>query len=104
MYLSFSTLIVMAAAFAAVGVWYDSTRSREAANAIAADLCRRQSLQLLDGTVALAALRLRVSGRGLRVERTYVFDYTAAGVARASGFVVMLGHEVQHVGLESGGE
>lgn len=100
--LSFSTLIVVALAFAALGAWYDSTRVREAANRVAADLCRRQSLQLLDGTVALAALRPRWGGRGLRLERTYVFDYTAAGTARASGFIVMLGRDVQHVGLETG--
>lgn len=99
--LSFSTLIVVVLAFAALGAWYDSTRVREAANRVAADLCRRQSLQLLDGTVALAALRPRLSRNGLRIQRTYVFEYSADGSQRSSGFIVVLGHEVQHVGLET---
>lgn len=103
MSLSFSTLIVTVLMLGALGIWYNSARVRETANRIAVELCRRQSLQLLDGTVALAALRPRLGRPGVRVERTYVFDYTAPGIGRSSGFIIMLGHEVQHVGLESNG-
>ena len=74
-------------------------RAREAANRVAVDACQRRSLQFLDGTVALAKLRPRLREGRLRIERTYVFDYAVAGVERATGFVIMLGHEVQHVGL-----
>lgn len=101
--LSFSTLIVVALVLAVLGIWYESARVRETANRVAAELCRRQSLQFLDGTVALAALQPRLGRNGLRLQRTYVFDYTTAGTARATGFIVMLGREVRHVGLESGG-
>jgi hypothetical protein len=83
----------------AFAVWNDGMRAREAANRVAVDACERQSLQFLDGTVALAKLRPRIGKGGLHIERTYVFDYAVDGVHRASGFVVMLGREVRHVGL-----
>jgi hypothetical protein len=92
-------LTLIGLALAALGIWNDSMRAREAANRVAVDACRRRSLQFLDGTVALAKLRPRFDEGGLRIERTYVFDYAIDGVERASGFVIMLGREVQHVGL-----
>ena len=101
--LTFSTLIFTVLGLAALGFWYDGWRVREAANRVAIDACRRLSLQFLDGTVALATLRPRLNRAGLRIERTYVFDYAADGVERASGFVIMLGHEIQHVGMENDG-
>ncbi|HEX6993686.1 MAG TPA: DUF3301 domain-containing protein [Gammaproteobacteria bacterium] len=99
----YSTLLFLMLLAAVVGVWHDNIRVREAANRIAADACRRSDLQMLDGTVALAALRPRFDLRnGLRIERTYVFDYAVDGVMRATGFIIMLGHVPQHVGLERG--
>jgi hypothetical protein len=74
-------------------------RAREAANRIAIDACERRNLQFLDGTVALAKLRLRMGKGGLHIERTYVFDYAIEGTDRATGFVIMLGYDVQHVGF-----
>lgn len=99
----FSTLLALMLLAAVVGIWYEGSRVRESANRIAAEICRRQSLQLLDGTVALSALRPRIDRTGLRIERTYVFDYSAENVVRASGFIIMLGHELQHAGLGRGG-
>lgn len=100
MYLSGSFLALVATLLAAVAVWYASMRAREAANRLAADACRRRSLQLLDGTVALSGLRPRLAEGGLRLQRTYVFDFTADGVSRASGFIIMLGRRMQHIGLD----
>lgn len=97
----YSTLLLLMLLAAVVGVWHDNIRAREAANRVAAEACRRRELQMLDGTVALAALRPRFDWRnGLRIERTYVFDYAVDGVLRATGFIIMLGHVAQHVGLE----
>jgi len=101
--LTFSTLILIVLAAAAIGIWQDGMRARETANRIAMDACRRRSLQFLDGTVALAKLRPRVDRAGVRIERTYIFDYAVGGAGRSSGFVIMLGHEIQHVGLEDDG-
>lgn len=99
--LSFSTLIVILAVAAALVVWHDGARAREAANRVALDACRRRSLQLLDGTVALTGVRPRVDARGFRLERTYVFDYAPGQEGRASGFVILDGREIRHVGFES---
>ena len=51
-------------ALAALGIWNDGMRAREAANRIAMDACRRGDLQFLDGTVALAKLRPRLDKGG----------------------------------------
>ena len=101
--MTFSTLILMMLALAAFGAWHEGARIREAANRIAVEACRRRSLQLLDGTVALAKLRPHFDRTGLRIERTYVFDYAVDGAGRSSGFIIMLGDEIQHVGLEHDG-
>jgi hypothetical protein len=97
--LTLSALTLIGLALAALGLWNDSMRAREAANRVATDACERRALQFLDGTVALAKLRPRIDEGRLRIERTYVFDYAVGGVERASGFVIMLGRDVQHVGL-----
>ncbi len=99
MTLSLSSLSIAAAVIALAAFWYDSMRAREAANRIAQNTCARQGLQFLDGTVSLAGLRPRLAGGGLRLERTYVFDYTVDGVLRATGFIIMLGRRMQHVGM-----
>src|SRR5690606_19201323 len=101
-HLSYSLLVTVVIAALLVGYWYDSIRAREAANRIAADACERRSLQFLDGTVALVSLRPRVDRLGFRFERTYTFDYTVDGMLRASGFVIMLGQELTHVGFHGG--
>lgn len=99
MYLSLSTLIFVVLVLALLGAWQDSARAREAANQFATDVCRRRSLQLLDGTVALASLRPRLDKAGLRIERTYVFDYTADEIARERGLILMVGHEITRIVL-----
>jgi len=81
-------------------VWHLSMEAREAANRIAQETCSRAVVQFLDGTVAFAGFRLQRDGRGKRrLLRTYTFDYTSDGFARAQGFVVLAGGELQSVGL-----
>lgn len=90
------TLICLAAALA--WFWQDSLAARESANTAAMEACQRLGLQFLDGTVAFARLRLtRELGR-LKLQRTYVFDYTANSIERRQGFVVLTAHRVESVG------
>src|SRR5690606_4046883 len=97
----YSMLLFLMLLAAVVGIWHDNIRVRETANRVAAEACKRRELQMLDGTVALATFRPRFDLRnGLQIERTYVFDYAVDGVLRSTGFIIMLGHAVQHVGLE----
>jgi hypothetical protein len=80
--------------------WQQSLRAREIAAAAARELCKRQDLQLLDATVALAGLRLRRHSRGhIALLRTYQFEYSSDGDRRQRGFVLILGMRVESAGL-----
>lgn len=94
-------LVLAAAALAAAyKVWQVSLDAREAANRIARDTCSRAVVQFLDDTVAFAGFRLTRDSQGRRrLLRTYTFDYTNDGFARAQGFIVMAGLRVEAVGL-----
>jgi Protein of unknown function (DUF3301) len=85
---------------AVYGFWHSSLGAREAANRIAREACSRAVVQLLDGTVAFAGLRLgRDAGGRLTLLRTYTFDYTSDGFERLQGFIVMAGPNLKAVGL-----
>ncbi len=94
-------LVVAAAALAAAyKVWQVSLDAREAANRIARETCSRAVVQFLDDTVAFAGFRWTRDARGRRrFLRTYTFDYTNDGFARAQGFIVMAGLRLEAVGL-----
>jgi hypothetical protein len=82
------------------GFWHSSLGAREAANRIAREACSRAVVQLLDGTVAFAGVRLgRDAERRLTLLRTYTFDYTSDGFERSQGFIVMAGADLKAVGL-----
>jgi hypothetical protein len=61
--------------------WQASMEARETANRIARATCWRDA-----------------AGKR-RLLRTYTFDYTADGFARASGFIVLWGLQLEAVGL-----
>jgi hypothetical protein len=91
------TAICLAGGYA---LWRNALDARETANRIAADTCSRAVVQLLDGTVAFAGLRLGRDRRGRRrLLRTYVFDYSRDGFERSQGFVVLAGGRPEAVGL-----
>ncbi len=97
-------LLVLATGALAGGykIWQSSMDAREAANRIAKDTCSRAVVQFLDGTVAFAGFQLARDGSGRRrLLRTYTFDYTGDGFARAQGFIVLRGLRLEAVGLES---
>jgi len=91
-------LLVLAGA---AWLWYDSMQAREAAlDASRAD-CRRNGLQLLDDTVALAQLRpARTESGRLALRRVYVFEFTDTGDNRRQGSVVLVGNRARAVELE----
>lgn len=80
--------------------WQQSLRARELAIHAAQELCKRQNLQLLDGTVALNGLRLQRALAGhIALQRTYQFEYSRDGDERQRGFVLLLGLRLETVGL-----
>ena len=93
-------LILLLGITALLWFWQRSLRAREIAAAVAKELCKRQDLQLLDATVALAGLRLRRDCRGhVALLRTYQFEYSSDGNRRQRGFVLLLGMRVESAGL-----
>lgn len=82
-----------------VWAWQDYLRARERAIAVAVETCRQSGVQLLDSTVALARVRPAWTGHGLRLKRTFVFDYSRDGADRLQGFIVFTGHRPDTVGM-----
>jgi hypothetical protein len=95
-------LLVLGAAALGAGykLWQVSLDARETANRVARETCSGAVVQFLDDTVAFAGFRLARNAEGKRrLLRTYTFDYTADGFARAQGFVVLAGRRLEAVGL-----
>lgn len=91
--MSFSTLNLLLATMLLIWFWRDSLRVRESATRICRQVCKSYDVQFLDQTVALQRLRLRWVRSGLRMQRTYQFDYSLEGEGRLTGYLVMLGGE-----------
>ncbi len=95
-------LLIFSAGGLALGyrLWQSAMDAREMAMRIARETCSRAVVQLLDETVAFTGLRLaRDAGGTRRILRTYTFDYTRDGFARASGFIILCGARIEAVGL-----
>jgi hypothetical protein len=94
-----TVVVVIVFVILAVAVWRANLAARQLANEVAMEACKRLSVQFLDGTVAFSSMRpARGAGR-ITLRRNYVFDYTEDGLSRRQGFVVLLGHQVEAVGL-----
>jgi hypothetical protein len=86
---------------AGILLWTDSLRARERAVRAGRSACERYELQFLDDTVSFARIRLaRNEEGGLRIARTYTFEFSDTGNNRRQGAIVMLGAEVQDLHLE----
>ena len=84
-----------------VWLWFDSTRSHELAVQITSRLCLKHDVQLLDETVALRRLGVSWPREGLRLKRTYRFDYTIEGTERRTGSLVLLGSRLATYQIDS---
>ena len=82
-------------------LWADSLRARERAVQAGRSACERYALQFLDDTVAFARLGLgRNEAGGLRIARTYTFEFSDTGNNRRAGAIRLLGAEVEDLHLE----
>lgn len=102
--MSFSSLNLLLALMLLIWFWRDNLRVRESATRASAKACKSYGLQFLDQTVALQRLRLRWVRSGLRLQRTYQFDYSLEGEGRRTGYLVMLGSQYLslHLNLPEG--
>jgi len=79
--------------------WLDSLRTREIALGICRAACERSGVQFLDQTIFLRRLGVRWPAQGLRFRRVYRFDYSEEGVGRRTGYLVMLGVDLEEISL-----
>ncbi|MBK1705461.1 DUF3301 domain-containing protein [Halochromatium glycolicum] len=79
--------------------WLDSARAREMAVGLAQRACRERDVQMLDQAVALRRIGLRWLQRGLRVRRVYRFEYSEEGIGRRTGYLVLLGLQLEELSL-----
>ena len=87
-------LALLAVAVPALGIafWWTGARARELAVGHARSACRRQGVQLLDQSVALARVRPARSARGsASLAREFAFEFTHRGEHRDVGRVLMNG-------------
>jgi hypothetical protein len=79
--------------------WLDSLRAREIATGIGRAACERRNLQFLDQTVSLYRLGVRRRADQLRWRRVYRFDFSEEGVGRHTGYLILVGLELEELTL-----
>ncbi len=91
-----SEFIAVALLAALAWFWFDSLSARESAVRAARLACVADDVQLLDDTVALAALGMQRNDEGRPVlRRIYRFEFSDTGNNRLLGSVTLLGASVQ---------
>lgn len=83
----------------AIWFWLDSARARELAAAICVKACEMRGVQFLDQTVSLGRIAIGRTNNGLRLRRTFRFDFSEEGVTRHTGHIVMIGTQLQEFSL-----
>jgi hypothetical protein len=76
---------------AVAGLWSWSSSGRERVLAVVKEVCADLNLQALDDSVVLRGLRPLWTAQGLRVGRTYRFEFTFNGADRHAGDVGLAG-------------
>lgn len=85
-------LVIVAAA---LWLWYDSLRAREAAIRASRQACTAEGLQFLDDTVSIESIWPARDDLGrLRLRRVYSFEYTDTGDNRRNGGVTLIGDAI----------
>ncbi len=72
-------------------LFLDSLRSQEAAIAICSKACKERNVQLLDQTVSVHRIGIRWGTEGIKLRRTYRFDYSDDGEDRHTGHLILIG-------------
>lgn len=93
-----TALVLLTILFALTLFWLDSARAREIATTLAKELCNRRGLQFLDETVVLSRIGLRWGKNGLRFRRMFNFDFSRGDTARRSGYLILLGTDLEQYG------
>lgn len=62
--------------------------------------CQRHGVQLLDQTVALQKFTLSWQADGLRLRRTYEFEFSEEGIGRHQGRLTLCGLTLESIELD----
>ncbi len=81
-------------------LWLNTLRARELALAQARRACEGAGVQLLDQAVALRGMGLVWTAQGLRLRRRYGFEFSADGVERRAGQLILLGLRLESLWLQ----
>jgi len=84
----------------AIWFWRNNLLVRESATRICRRVCEQEGAQFLDQTVALHRMALSWRNNGLRLRRIYEFDYSLEGVGRQTGYIMMLGDQMEAISVE----
>ncbi len=96
----FTNLMLLAGVGLVLAYWWNAMRAKEIAVSSAKALCKRESVQFLDQTVALKRMGLGRDKKGSAcLRRDYRFEFTVAGEHRDQGHIVLMGHSLKHASL-----
>ncbi len=95
-----STLFAILSLGLLIIFWMNAARARELAVGISRAACERERYQLLDDSVYLQRVGLRWTPSGLRFRRMYRFDYSVDGRLRESGYVLLIGTQLEAVHIQ----
>ncbi|MBS1199235.1 MAG: hypothetical protein H6R18_3020 [Proteobacteria bacterium] len=95
-------LLALLLGAAAVWFWLDSIRVRELAVQAALQACVDDGVQLLDETVVIRSLSLARNEDGkVCIVRKYGFEFSDTGENRRSGWLVLRGHSLETMHLQT---
>lgn len=96
--LELAGLLVLAAA---LWLWHDSLKAREAGKRASQAACEAEAVQFLDDTVAIGSVWPARDDYGrLRLRRVYRFEYSDTGNNRRQGAVTLIGDRVLTIYLQ----
>ncbi len=94
-------LILIALLLGAYGYWFNGQQVKEIALKAVRKNCLNMEVQMLDEYVALNRIRLKRDHMGkIRLQRTFLFEFSSTGNERYNGVCIMLGRRVESIQME----
>ena len=85
----------------AYGYWFNAQKAKEIALRTAKDHCLAMEVQMLDDYVALNSICLKKDKqRKMRVQRSFLFEFSSTGNDRYHGTLLMLGLRVESIYMD----
>ena len=97
----YSTLLALVILGAALWLWRDSLRAREAAARVSRRACESEGVQFLDDTVSLGSMRPTMAYGRPHLRRIYEFEFSRQGDDRQTGSITLTGEWVDTIYLGS---